>query len=79
MIYKDNQEIIDRLLRLKDKSSRSTTINPIGSYEDRTTQCVKIINELMDAHKTQNKIASVESTSKTGELAEFQSLLKGLT
>ena len=74
MICKDNQEVIDRLLRLKDDSSRSTTINRIGSYEDRTTQCVNIINELMDNYKTQNKIASAQSTK--GELAEFQSLLK---
>jgi hypothetical protein len=74
MICKDNQEIIDRLLRLKDDSSRSTTINRIGSYEDRTTQCVNISNELMDNYKTQNKIASAQSTK--GELAEFQSLLK---
>jgi hypothetical protein len=74
MVCKDNQTMIDALLRLKDTSSRSTTINRIGSYEERTTQCVKIINELMDNYKTQNKIASVES--KTGELAEFQGLLK---
>ena len=74
MICKDDHDIIDRLLRLKDDSSRSTTVNRIGSYEDRTTQCVKIINELMDNYKTQNKIASVES--KTGELVDFQGLLK---
>jgi hypothetical protein len=37
MICKQNQEIIDRLLRLKDNST--TAINRIGSYEDRTTQC----------------------------------------
>jgi hypothetical protein len=72
MICKQNQEIIDRLLRLKDNST--TAINRIGSYEDRTTQCVNIINELMDNYKTQNKIASAQSTK--GELAEFQSLLK---
>ena len=68
--------MINALLRLKDNTRRSTTINRIGSYEDRTTQCVNIINELMDNYKTQNKIASVQS--KTGELVEFQSLLKCL-
>ena len=76
MICKDNQNMIDALLRLKDNTRRSTTINRIGSYEDskKTTQCVNIINELMDNYKTQNKIASAQSTK--GELAEFQSLLK---
>ena len=71
--------MIDALLRLKDNTRRSTTINRIGPYEDskKTTQCVNIINELMDNYKTQNKIASAQSTK--GELAEFQSLLKGLT
>jgi hypothetical protein len=69
MFCKQTQEIIDRLLRLKNNSKSTTTINRIGSYEDRTTQCVNIINELMDNYKTQNKIASVESTK--GELAEF--------
>ncbi|MGA8843861.1 MAG: hypothetical protein WB511_09775 [Nitrososphaeraceae archaeon] len=76
MICKQNQEIIDRLLRLKDNST--TAINRIGSYEDRTTQCVNIINELMDNYKTQNKIASTQYESRRGEVAEFQSLLRSL-
>jgi hypothetical protein len=77
MICKDNQNMIDTLLGLKDNSS--STINRIGSYEDskKTTQCVNIINELMDNHKTQNKIASTQSTK--GELAEFQGLLRSFT
>ena len=76
MFCKQTQEIIGRLLRLKNNSKSTTTINRIGSYEGstRTTQCVNIINELMDNYKTQNKIASARSTK--GELAEFQSLLK---
>ena len=45
---------------------------PNRNRKDNETLCVSLINEIMDAHKTQNKIASVESTSKTGEL-EFQS------
>ena len=46
---------------------------PNRNRKDNETLCVSLINEIMDAHKTQNKIASVESTSKTGELVEFQS------
>ena len=45
---------------------------PNRNRKDNETLCVSLLNEIMDAHKTQNKIASVESTSKTGEL-EFQS------
>ena len=80
MICKDNQNMIDTLLSLKDTSSGSTTINRIGSYEDSTTQCMKIINEIMDQYKTKNKIASSQSTTtpttiKMGEVAEFQRLL----
>jgi len=38
----------------------------------------EIINELMDNYKTQNKIASVQSTTakKIGEVVELQRLLK---
>ena len=77
MICKDNQRIIDTLLRLKDtsSSSRSTTVNRIGSYQDSTIttmRCGKSISELMDQGNN-NKIAS---TSKVGELADFQRLLK---
>lgn len=75
MICKETQNMIDTLLSLKDNSS--TTINRIGSYEDRTTQCVKIINEITDQSKTKNKIASfVQPTPNNGEVAEFQILLK---
>ena len=49
---------------------------PNRNRKDNETLCVSLINEIMDAHKTQNKIASVESTSKTGELVEFQSLIR---
>ena len=88
MICKRTQNTIDTLLSLKENStsSRSTTINRIGSFEDSTAapiQCGKSINELMDNYKTQNKIASSQSTTtqttttiKIGEVAEFQSLLK---
>ena len=38
MICKETQNTIDTLLSLKDTSSRSTTINRIGSYEDSTRQ-----------------------------------------
>ena len=48
MICKQTQQIIDTRLRLKDTTTTSTTINRIDSYEDSTTQCVKIINEIMD-------------------------------
>ena len=54
-------------------------INRIGSYEDRTAQCVNIINELMDAHQSQNKIAATVESKKenrTGEVAELKSMLK---
>jgi hypothetical protein len=79
MICKETEKIIDTLLRLKDNTRTSTTINRIGSYEEskKTTQCVNIINEIMDNYKTQNKVASVQS-NRTGELVAFQTLLKGL-
>jgi hypothetical protein len=80
MNCKITQNTIDALLRLKHNSA--TTINRMGSYEDRTSQCVRTINELMDKYETQNKIASSQSTTAAtttatkGEIAELQSLLK---
>ncbi len=58
MICKDNQRLIDNLLRLKQKD----------------VICADIITKLMDQQST-NKIASVQSTKKIGEVAELQSLL----
>jgi hypothetical protein len=78
MICKDNQEMIDNLLRLKvDGDNDNNKIaflmsKPNRNRKDNETLCDSLINEIMDAHKTQNKIASVESTSKTGELVEFE-------
>ena len=38
--------------------------------------CVHVLNQLLD--KNQNKIASIQPTPrKNGEVAEFQSLLRG--
>ena len=81
MFWKQNQELIDRLLRLKDSSIDNNKIaslmsKPNRNRKDNETLCVSLINEIMDAHKTQNKIGSVKSESKTGELGDFQSLLK---
>jgi hypothetical protein len=79
MICKDNQ-IIDRLLGLKDSPDNnkiaSLMSKPNRNRKDNETLCVSLINEIMDAHKTQNKIGSVKSESKTGEVGDFQSLLK---
>jgi hypothetical protein len=81
-LFKDNQEIIDRLLRLKDSPDNNKIAalmsKPNRNRKDNVTLSVSLINEIMDAHKTQNKIGSVKSESKTGELVEFQTLLKGL-
>jgi hypothetical protein len=62
--------MIDNLLRLKVDGDNDN--NKIASFmskpnrnrnrKDNETLCVSLINEIMDAHKTQNKIASVEST-----------------
>ena len=87
MICKDNQKMIDTLLRLKVDKGDNGTNNKIASYQYQDwktrkaneTKCVSAINELMNANQTQNKIASVTPTSKIGEVAEFQGLLKGLT
>ena len=87
MICKDNQEMIDNLLRLKVDNDSDNDNNKIASImseshdnrikKDNETLCVSLINEIMDAHRNQNKIASTQTA--WGELAEFQSLLKGLT
>ncbi|MGC2598567.1 MAG: hypothetical protein WA395_10600 [Nitrososphaeraceae archaeon] len=45
--------------------------------EEKETLCVHVLNQLLD--KNQNKIASIQPTPrKNGEVAEFQSLLRGL-
>ena len=48
--------------------------------EQKETLCVHVLNQLMDQYKqNNNKIASVTVTpTKIGEVAEFQSLLKGI-
>ena len=86
MICKDNQELIDALLRLKvDEDGHNGTNNKIASYQYQDwktrkaneTTCVNVINQLMkDQHNEENnKIASV-TTQPIGEVQEFQSLLK---
>jgi hypothetical protein len=77
MFCKQTQEIIDRLLRLKDSPDNkiaSLMSKPNRNRKENETLCVSVINEIMDAHKTKNKIASSQSAGR--ELAEFQSLLK---
>jgi hypothetical protein len=85
MICKDNQTMIDNLLRLKvDEDRDNGTNNKIASYQYQDwktrkaneAKCVSVIKEIMNANQTQNKVASVQSTRKIGEVAEFQSLLK---
>jgi hypothetical protein len=60
MICKQTQNTIDALLRLKEKDEI----------------CANVISNLMNADKTQNKIASVTTQSRVGEVAELVSLLK---
>lgn len=69
MICKDNQKLIDALLRLK-------------SNEDLS---INAINQIMDQGMNMNKIASVQvqqetntKTKKVGELVDFQRLLKSI-
>ena len=82
MFCKQTQEIIDRLLRLKDSpvdnnnKIASLISKPNRTRKENETLCVSLITQLMDQHNENNKIASVISK---GELAEFQSLLKALT
>ena len=64
MMCKDNQNMIDALLRLKDTKT---------TKED---EVVNLIGSIMNANQTQNKVASVQSTPKRGEVVEFQSLLR---
>jgi hypothetical protein len=79
MICKDNQTMIDNLLRLKVDDNDNNKIaslmsKPNRNRKDNETLCVSLINELMDNYKTQNKIASTQS--RVGELAEFQALIR---
>ena len=83
MICKDNQKLIDTLLRFKNPNTTKTNtkmVNRIGSYEDSNItklQCSKSISELMDqGNSNNNKVASTTAVKKIGELAEFQSLLR---
>jgi hypothetical protein len=87
MICKDNQELIDALLRLKvDEDGHNGTNNKIASYQYQDwktrkaneTTCVNVINQLMkDQHNEENnKIASVQPIRQIGEVAELQSYLK---
>ncbi len=82
MFCKQTQEIIDRLLRLKDSpvdnnnKIASLISKPNRTRKENETLCVSLITQLMDQQNENNKIASVISK---GELAEFQSLLKALT
>ena len=58
-------------LDLKDSSNYDNNYNKIASLlsqshdkrsrKDNEALCVSLINELMDAHQSQNKIAAVES------------------
>ena len=84
MFCKQTQNTIDTLLRLGLYESSNDNKNKIASLmskpnrnrKDNETLCVSLINELMDAHQNQNKIAVVESKNRMGEVAEFQSLLQ---
>ena len=91
MICKQNQEIIDTLLRLglKDSSNLGDNYNKFASLmsqsynkrsrKDNETLCVSLINELMDADRNENKIASAVESKKenrTREVAELKSMLK---
>ena len=87
MICKDNQEIIDRLLRLKTDSNDGDN-NKIASYQygdwkkrkAKETQCVNLISSIMDQHNEENnnKIASVQSDTGEVTLAEFVKLLRSV-
>ena len=63
MICKDNQQMINALLRLNDNE----------------TLCVRAINQIMDQqgnNKIASVQETTATTKKVGELAEFQALLK---
>ena len=80
MICKDNQSIINYLLKLKTDNNDNNKIASImsKSHNDRTKEekedlCIHVLNQLLDKDKNKNKVASVQSTKKIGEVAEFQS------
>ena len=81
MICKDNEQIIDNLLRLKvDNNGDNNKIASIMSKthndrtkEERETLCVHVLNQLLDKNQN-NKIAQT-TQSRVGEVAEFQALL----
>ena len=78
MICKDNQTMIDNLLRLKVDENNGTN-NKIASYQHQDqypyqyqdwktrkaneTKCVNLIGEIMDTYQDKNKIASVQPTT----------------
>ena len=83
------QSIVDTLLRLKDSSNYDNNNNRIASLmakpqdsrtkEQKETLCAHVLNQLMDQYKqNNNNIASTVTPTKIGEVAEFQSLLKGI-
>ena len=78
------QSIVDTLLRFKidddDNKNKIASLmsKPNRNRKDNETLCVSLINELMDAHQNQNKIAAVESKNRTGEVAELRSYLPKL-
>ena len=86
MLCKHTQQTIDVLLNLKVDSDDNYSNNKIASLmskpnrnrKDNETLCVSVINEIMDAHKTQNKIASVQSDTGEVTLAEFVKLLRSV-
>jgi hypothetical protein len=85
MICKETEKIIDNLLRLKVDNAGDNDNNKIASImskthdnrtkEEKETLCVHVLNQLLDKNQN-NKIASVHP--RVGEVAEFQSLLRGL-
>jgi hypothetical protein len=64
MICKDNQNMIDAILRLKVDNG---TNNKIASYQQQDrktrkaneTKCINLIGAIMDDYQDKNKIASV--------------------
>ena len=92
MICKDNQKMIDTVLRLKSNDSDSNRSNKIASImakpdyqrtkEENQELTISIIQEMVrkETNRQQNKIASSAVTStkqkQVGEVAELQRLLK---
>ena len=60
MICKDNQRLIDNLLRLKQKDEI----------------CTNVISKLMDQQSTNKIASVQSTNKKIGEVAELQSYLK---